>query len=97
MLPARSEVERTRSGFMGVKGRKYKLWWSGNSDGMGGVGVLVKEELCEKAVDMRRKSDIVMPVVMARKEELVRIICVYGPQSGRTGADKEGFYDHFRS
>ena len=34
--------------FMGVKGRRYKLWWSGNSDRTGGVGVLVKEELCEK-------------------------------------------------
>ena len=38
--------------FMGVKGRRYKFWWSGNSDGTGGVGVLVKEELCEKVVEM---------------------------------------------
>ena len=38
--------------FMGVKGRRYKLWWSGNSDGTGGVGVLVKEELCEKVVEV---------------------------------------------
>ena len=37
--------------FMGVKGRKYKLWRSGNSDGTGGVGVLV-EELCEKVVEV---------------------------------------------
>ena len=34
--------------FLGVKGRRYKLWWSGNSDGTGGVGVLVKEELLEE-------------------------------------------------
>ena len=34
---------------MGVKGRRYKLWWSENSDGTGGVKVLVKE-LCEKVV-----------------------------------------------
>ena len=25
--------------FMGMKGRRYKLCWSGNSDGTGGVGV----------------------------------------------------------
>ena len=43
--------------FMGVKGRRYKLWWSGNSDGTRGVAVLVKEELCEKVVEVRRKSD----------------------------------------
>ena len=93
MLSARSKVERTqrRAQFMGVKGRRYKLWWSGNSDGMRDVGVLVEEQ-CEKFVVVRRKSDRVMTVVMAL-EEVVRIICVHGPQSGRTGSEKERFYD----
>ena len=36
-------------------------------------------------------------VVMALEEEVLRIICVYGPQSGRTGAEKERFYDDLRS
>ena len=30
--------------FIGVKGRRYKLWWCGNGDKTGGVGILVKEE-----------------------------------------------------
>ena len=81
---------------MDVKCRRYKLWWSGNSNGKGGVGVLVKK-LCEKVMEVRRKSDRVMTVVMALEEEVVRIICVYGPQSGRTGAEKECFYDDLRS
>ena len=38
--------------FMGAKSRRYKLCWSGNSDCTGGVGVLVKEELCEKVVEV---------------------------------------------
>ena len=66
---------RERAWFMGVKGRRYRLWWSGNSDSMGGVVVLVKEELCEKLVEVRKKSDRVMTVVMALEEEVVRIIC----------------------
>ena len=33
---------------LGIKGRKCKLWWSGKGDGVGGVGVLVKEKLCER-------------------------------------------------
>lgn len=82
---------------LGAKGRRYKLWWSGNSEGAGGVGVLVKEELCEKVVEVLRKSDRVMTVVMAFEEEVVRIICVYGPQSGRTSAEKERFYDELAS
>ena len=40
----------------------------------------MKEELCEKVLEVRRKSDQVMTVVMAVEEEVVRIICVYGPQ-----------------
>ena len=56
--------------FMGVKGRRYKLWWSGNSDGTGGVGVLVKEELCEKVVEVQRKSNRVMTL----EEEVVKIV-----------------------
>ena len=39
----------------------------------------------------------VMTVVMALEEEVVRVIYVYGPQSGRTGAEKERFYDDFGS
>ena len=31
--------------FLGIFGRRYKLWWSENSSGIGGVGILVKEEL----------------------------------------------------
>ena len=44
---------------LGVKGRRYKLWWSGKGDGVGGVRVMV-EELCEKVVEVRRVSDRVM-------------------------------------
>ena len=59
---------------LGMKGRRHKLWWSGN--GVGGVGVMVKEELCEKVVEVRRASDRVMTVVV-----LKRMICGYAPQS----------------
>ena len=52
MLSQRSEVEGQGAQFIGVKGRRYKLWRCGNSDGMEGVGVLVKAELCEKVVEV---------------------------------------------
>ena len=53
------EVRWTGKGawFMGVKGTRYKLWWSGNSDGTGGVGVLLKEELCEKVAEVQQSDD----------------------------------------
>ena len=45
---------------LGTKGRRYKLWWSAKRDGVSGVGVMVKDELCEKVVEVRRVSDGVM-------------------------------------
>ena len=31
---------------LGMKGRRYRLWWSGKRGGVGGVGVMVMKELC---------------------------------------------------
>ena len=36
-------------------GRRYKLWWSGNDAGFGGVGILVKEEISGNVVEVRKK------------------------------------------
>ena len=30
------------SKFLGSFGRRFKLWWSGNEDKIGGVGILVR-------------------------------------------------------
>ena len=79
--------------FLGVIGRRYKLWWSGNSSGNGGVGILVKEELCEKVVEVRRKNDRVMAMVLAFGEKVIRVISVYGTQAGRSLEEKHQFYD----
>ena len=49
---------------LGMEGRRYKLWWSGKEDGVVGVGVLLKEELCEKVAEVRTVSDRVMTVVV---------------------------------
>ena len=37
---------------LGMRGRKYKLWWSGKGDGVCGVGIMVKVELCEKVLEV---------------------------------------------
>ena len=43
-----------------MEGRIYRLWWFVKGFGFGGVGVMVKEELCLKVVEVRRVSDRVM-------------------------------------
>ena len=80
----------------GVKGRRYKLWWSGKEDGDSGVGVVVKEELCEKVVEVRRVSDRVMTFVVVFEEEMLRLISRYAPQSERRFEEKQSFYDELK-
>ena len=42
------EVRWTELGarMLGMKGRRYKLFWSRKGDGVDGAGDVVKEELC---------------------------------------------------
>ena len=57
------------------------------------VGILAKEELCEKVVDVRRKSDRVMVVVLASGKQVIRVISANGPQVGMPLEEKRRFYD----
>ena len=78
---------------VGCRGRRYKLWWSGNNDGIGGVGILVKEGLCEKVLEVRRKSDSVMAMVPVFEEKVIRVICAYATQIERSVCEKDQFYN----
>ena len=55
---------------LGMKGRRYKLWWSGNGDKVGGVGDMVKEGLCQMIVVVRKVSDRVMNLVVVFVEDV---------------------------
>ena len=79
--------------FVGCRGKRYKQWWSGNNDGIGGVGILVKEELFEKVVEVQRKSHRVIALVLAFEKEVIRVICAYAPQVGRSECEKDQFYN----
>ena len=57
------------------------------------MGILVKEELCENMVEIRKRCDIVMAIGLVFGEDVVKIICAYTPQSGKPGAEKERFYE----
>ena len=77
---------------VGARGMRYKLWWKGN-DGTGGVGVMVKEELAEKVLEVRRKSVRVMVVVMVIGNVTMRVISGYAPQQNSKVEEKVQFYD----
>ena len=83
--------------FVGISSRRYKLWWSENDAGFGRVGILVKEEISGNVVEVRRKSDSVMAIVLTLGREVIRIICAYGPLSGKPDTEKVHFYDGMAS
>ena len=82
---------------MDTSRRRYELWWSGIDAGFGGVGILVKEEISGNVLEVRRKSDRVMAIVLTLVRELILVISAYGPQSGRPDAEKVRFYDEMGS
>ena len=53
----------------------------------------MKEEISGNVVEVRRKSDRVMVIVLTLGREVMCVICAYGPQSGRPDAEKVRFYD----
>ena len=57
----------------------------------------MKEEITGNVVEVRRKSDRVMAIVLTLGREVMRIICAYGPQSRRPDAEKVCLYDKLGS
>ena len=84
--------------FEGTSGRRYKLWWSENDAGSEGIERnKVKEEISGNIVKVRRKRDRVMAIVPTLGGEVIRMLCVHGPQNGRSGTEKVCFYDEMTS
>ena len=77
--------------FIGAKGERYKFWWEGG-DGSAGVGLMVKEELCGDVIEVRRKSERIVVVVMLCGKQVTRVVSCYAPQVGRQEEEKDKFY-----
>ena len=52
----------------------------------------MEEEFCEKVVEVERKMDRVMAMVLAFEKEVIRVICAYAPKVGRSECEKDQFY-----
>ena len=61
---------------------KYKLWWSGEMDRAGGVGVLVREECMGDVVEVSRVTPRILKIKKVLGKMLVHIYSVYAPQVG---------------
>ena len=72
---------------------EYKLYWKGEETGRGGVGLMVKHDLVESVMEVRRVSPRIISIDIVVNEKVVTVISVYAPQSGRSEEEKENFYE----
>ena len=84
---------------MGAKAKEidgYKLWYSGVKRTTNGVGILVKRDLVEQVVEVRRKSDRIMYIKLVVGSEVLNVVSVYVPQVGLGEEFKRLFLGGFR-
>lgn len=73
------------SRWVGTKARDvdvYKLWYSGGLRGKNGVGILVKKELKELVVDLRRMNNMLMAIKLVVGGLTLIVVSAYTPQAG---------------
>ena len=56
------------------------------------MGLLVEEELCGDVIEVRRKSERIVVVVMVCGKQVTRVVSCYAPQVGREEEEKDKFY-----
>ena len=74
------------------KDTQYKLFWIGNQEGNGGVGVMLAEKWIQKVIHVNRVNDRLMLLKVLVGKRVVPIISTYAPQQGLSDDAKEKFY-----
>ena len=70
----------------------YKFLWMGEKDKRGGVGILIKEELMNDIVEVKRISARIIKIKLVLEGNLIHVISAYAPQGGKTQEEKEEFW-----
>ena len=76
---------------IGGKDSRYKLFWSGNDNGTGGVGVLLAKEWWEKVFEVVRVSDRIILILMTICKTVFVFVCVYASQANLSEFEKDRF------
>ena len=74
------------------KDSRFKMFWSGNDNGTGGVGILLTEEWWERVFEVVRVSDRIILTRMTIGKTVFVFVSVYAPQANLSEAEKDRFY-----
>ena len=66
--------------------------WSGDSSGLGGVGILLAEQWIHKVLSVVRVNHRIMRLRLLVGKITLSIFCVYTPHCGRPCEEKDDFY-----
>jgi len=90
------EVRYKNVGTKIVKGgdAAYKLYWSGESTGRGGVGLMVHVSLVKKVIDAKHLNSRIIVMELAVENEAITVLSLYASQSGSSIEEKDLFYEN---
>ena len=71
----------------------FKLLHAGGDGRSNGVGIIVSEEISKTVVGVERWKGRIMMAWLIIRKQMMCVMSVYGPQTGRMEAEKEEFRD----
>ena len=74
-------------------GRGFKLLHAGGDGKSNGVGIVVSEAISKEVIRVERWEGRILMAWLMVRGQMVCIMSVYGPQTGRSKEDKEAFRD----
>ena len=69
-----------------------KLFYNEAEGRKNGIGIVVREELAESVLEVKRVSDRLMAMKLAVKESILNIISAYAPQVNKSVEEKNDFW-----
>ena len=79
----------------GKNEEKYKFWYTGNQEGTGGAGIMIKQSMAEDVIKITRHGDRMIRAKLILGCTVWHVFSVYAPQVGRPALEKQTFWDLF--
>ena len=74
------------------KNSSYKMFWIGNDEGIGGVGILVAEKWVDRVFEVKRVNDRILVLKVVIGSMVVAVVSAYAPQVGLSEDVKDKFW-----
>lgn len=76
-------------------GNGYKVYYAGDKSGRNGVGIVVKGELKDSIVEVKRTDSRLMMIKLVWQGITLNVVSAYAPQIGLGEEEKEDFWKKF--